>query len=324
MSEDGKKYKLSIDLKDFNPRTISIKYIHDNAYVLDVGCACGDLGVALKEYKNAKMYGFEYNKASVEITRKTGVYEEVHPVNLDELTLSDFPQYKNRFDYVVCNDVLEHLRSPTETLKILKKYVKDGGFIIASIPNVAHMSIKANLLVDDFTYTPIGLLDETHIHLFTYKSIAEELTNAELKIAKCQFTTKYKNGYQPNNPYNILSDDIKYFLFSDWHSYVCQYVMKISVAKKEENLLEHNLKKLSIDEHNAPDNIKKYHNQLLSELKNTTRDVLEKIFLEQNNIRNQILSALEERDDKRAKKIKKLKMSRYCYRFALFVLLTLL
>ncbi len=215
---------------------------------------------------------------------------------------------------------MEHLHNPTETFKILKTYVKDDGFIIASIPNVAHMSIKANLLVNDFTYTPLGLLDETHIHLFTYKTIAESLNEAGLKIDECQFTTKHKNGSQPNDPYGVLSDDIKYFLFSDWHSYVWQYVIKISVSKKEEDLLRHNLMKLNINERNAPNAIRKYYNQLLSELKNTTKDELEKIYSEQKKIRKQILSVLEENDSKRAKKIKELKISRYCYRLTLVIL----
>ncbi len=57
MNEDGKKYKLLIDLNAVNPRSMSVKSVHDNACVLDVGCACGDLGVALKESKNAQTYG---------------------------------------------------------------------------------------------------------------------------------------------------------------------------------------------------------------------------------------------------------------------------
>ena len=177
----GTKYHQKIDINGLGPLSIALRHINENTIVLDVGCACGDMGVALKKYKNAQIYGLEFNQESVKLAQETKAYEEVHQFNLDTLSENDFSQYKEKFDYIICGDVLEHLRYPRETLRILKTYLKENGYLIASIPNIAHMSIKANLLVNDFTYTPLGLLDETHIHLFTYKSIAEMLSNLGLK-----------------------------------------------------------------------------------------------------------------------------------------------
>ena len=259
MSNRATIYKSTIDMNNkTSPRVMAIDYMSiASPCVLDVGCACGDLGVALKEIKQATVYGFEYNPDSIKIAQETKSYAEINQLNLDNLTEADFPQYKQNFDYIVCGDVLEHLRYPAETLNILKNYLKDDGYIIASIPNVAHASIKSNLLVDDFTYTPLGLLDETHIHLFTYKSIAE-------MFSKIGFN---KKAWQPNDPYPILSEDIKKFLFDDWHSFVCQYVVKLYPTRdKQEELLIYNLKKLSINEQNSPENIKKYRAQVLCEL----------------------------------------------------------
>ena len=123
------------------------------------------------------------------------------------------------------------------------------------------------LLLNDFSYTPIGLLDETHIHLFTYKSIAEMLSQIGLKVEKCNWTLQSKKAWQPHDPYPSLSEDIKKFLFEDWHSFVCQYVVKVYPTRdKQDELLAYNLKKLSINEQNSPENIKKYRTQVLSEL----------------------------------------------------------
>ena len=265
---NGKKYQSNVDIyNSSDPRVMVIDYISDGAIVLDVGCACGDLGVVLKEYRNATIYGLEYNQASVDIALKTGAYEDVKQFNLDNLSISDFSEYKNKFDYIVCGDVLEHLRNPLDVLNILKSYLKNEGAIIASIPNVAHMSIKSNLLLNDFTYTPVGLLDETHIHLFTYKSIAEGVSSIELKIDNCKFSMHNKNAWQPNDPYPFLSDEIKKELFTDWHSYVCQYVVKMSVvSEKFENIVTYNLSALNINELNAPNYIKEYRKHLLDEI----------------------------------------------------------
>jgi len=270
-----------------DPRVISLDYIKNGSVILDVGCACGDFGIALKEYKQATVYGLEYNQGSIDIALKTGVYEEVHQFNLDEITENSLPQYNSKFDYIICGDVLEHLRNPLYSLHNLKSYLKEDGKIIASIPNVAHMSIKSNLLVNDFTYTPIGLLDETHIHLFTYKSIAQSFASVGLLIDDCKFTLQTKTAWQPNDPYSQLSDDIKDYIFKDWHSYVCQYVMNVSKSSKNnDELFYHNLQKLNINENNAPENIKNYRQQILAELTNTTTQKLD------NSI--EILSKLEE------------------------------
>lgn len=336
INQDGQRYKISQEFN--NPEdthAMVFNHITENAVVLDIGCACGDLGVALKDVKNCQMYGLEYVAESVKIAMETGAYKEVHQFNLDELTEADFPDYQGKFDYIVCGDVLEHLRYPMDILKILKRYLKKGGYIVASIPNVAHMSVKSNLLVNDFTYTPVGLLDETHIHLFTYKSIAEGLSTLNLRINNCQFTMQPQNGLQPHDPYPLLPEDIKAFLFYDWHSYVCQYVMKISVSDdNNENLLVHNLAQLDIGERNAPDYIKNYRKQLLSEISfmnpttNSMQQNINQLYHSINDLQNLInekndqLLKVSARRDKLRKKYKKYR--RRATVLAIIVALTLI
>ena len=221
----------------------------------------------LKKIKNAEVYGLEYNKKSAEIALSTGAYKDVIPFDLDLINRDDFPQYLSKFDFIICGDVLEHLKNPIFVLDILKSYLKDNGVIVASIPNISHMSIKANLLLNDFTYTPSGLLDETHVHFFTYKSIATETSKINLKIEDCDFTMRGKLGWQPNNPWPQLPNDIQKFLYRDYHSYVCQYVVKMSVSQDDKDtLFQNNLNKVDINELTAPFYILGYRNELLEEL----------------------------------------------------------
>lgn len=267
---DGTKYKLPDELDKNNPMlplNIMRQHIAENSKVLDVGCACGDFGVLLKKDKNVELYGLEYNASSVKIAMDTGAYKEVHRFDLDHITSDDFPQYHNQFDFIVCGDVLEHLRDPLFTLTILKTYLKPTGCILASIPNVAHMTIKASLLTNDFIYTPYGLLDKTHIHLFTYKSIAKDMASINLKIEACDFTLVGKFAWLTQDPYPLLSTEIQKFIYKDWHSYVCQYVVKMSPYSISENeLFQHNLNQLNINELTAPFPIVNYRTQLLNEL----------------------------------------------------------
>ena len=270
------KYQLSIDLNNpYDSRVMEINYISRDSCVLDVGCACGDLGIALKEHKNCTCHGFEYNEGSIAIAMDTGAYEKISQVDLDRLTSEDFPEYQGRFDHVVCGDVLEHLREPYRVLDILRSYLKEGGSIVASIPNVAHTSIKANLLLDDFTYTPLGLLDETHIRFFTWKSLADGLSRKGWHVADCKFTCISIQGFQPADPYPLLSDDIKYTIFDDYHSFVCQYVMQIYPSDKSFDELKHlNSLVLDINENTAGDQIVAYRDSVLGSLGERTEMVI--------------------------------------------------
>ena len=269
MSDRSEMYRTSVDPeKKHRPLVMAFHYMdRPSATVLDVGCACGDLGIALKRYKGYDVYGIELDAESAEIARKTGAYAWVGQLNLDELSQTSLSEFAGKFDYVVCGDVLEHLRNPITTIAVLKGFLKGDGRLIASIPNVAHMSVKANLLVNDFTYTDHGLLDRMHVHFFTHRSICEEMSASGLEIEECQFTIQKKLGWQPGDPYAVLPPEIQRYIFSDWHSNVCQYVLKMAVSQKPVvDLLAVNAKKLRLDESNAPENIRECRHSVLADL----------------------------------------------------------
>ena len=109
------------------------------------------------------------------------------------------------------------------------------------------------LLLDDFTYTPYGLLDETHIRFFTQKSISSFLADINLEIVKNKFTYLNKKGFQPTDPYTILDPKIKKVIFEDYQSYVLQYVMEVKKSKLEaDKIVLINSQKLTITDKNAP------------------------------------------------------------------------
>ena len=133
--------------------------------VLEIGCDCGATLLEIKNrYPNAKIYGSEINAQAAEVASHIA---NVQVNNIEEQNLV----WDTKFDYIIFGDVLEHLRDPLKTVLYCKSMLKKGGCIIASIPNVMHISVVENLLHGDFTYTETGLLDKTHVHLFTYNEI---------------------------------------------------------------------------------------------------------------------------------------------------------
>lgn len=158
-------YKKDVKIDNINDsRSIIFSMIAPNSVILDMGCACGDLAEQLVKIKNCKIYGLEYNPESVEKCRSLNIFEEVNQFDLNKLSNSSFTQYVGKFDYVILGDILEHLLSPSTVLTISKTYLKTEGLFVISLPNLSHASIKANLLLNDFTRTPLGILDNTHLH----------------------------------------------------------------------------------------------------------------------------------------------------------------
>lgn len=76
------------------------------------------------------------------------------------------------FDLVICNDVIEHLPDPEAFLTSIRARMTPGGHIVASIPNMRHWEVLAQLLVrKDWHYVQDGIMDRTHMKFFTEKSI---------------------------------------------------------------------------------------------------------------------------------------------------------
>ena len=75
-----------------------------------------------------------------------------------------------KYDAIVLGDVVEHLRNPQQFLKSMAQLLKPGGKVLMSLPNVANIWVRLNLLFGRFNYSRVGILDETHLRFFTLAS----------------------------------------------------------------------------------------------------------------------------------------------------------
>jgi glycosyltransferase involved in cell wall biosynthesis/SAM-dependent methyltransferase len=93
-----------------------------------------------------------------------------------------------RFDIITCADILEHLRDPISLLKALPDLLVEGGRLLASVPNGAHAALRLELLEGRFTYEDTGLLDRTHLHLFTYQSVRQLFARSGFSVKELTYT----------------------------------------------------------------------------------------------------------------------------------------
>ena len=152
--------------------------IEDGSEVMDVGCSSGNFGENLIAKKGCIVDGVELDSSDAKIASKK--LRNVWNLNIEQLV--NLKKLRNKYDVVVFADVLEHLYSPSDTLRAVKRLLKPGGRIIFSIPNMAHISVRLNLLGGDFVYTDTGLLDKTHLHFYDFNAIKTVFKDANMYL----------------------------------------------------------------------------------------------------------------------------------------------
>jgi 2-polyprenyl-3-methyl-5-hydroxy-6-metoxy-1,4-benzoquinol methylase len=146
--------------------------------VLDLGCGTGRLGRKLRDLNKAsELIGVEIFKSAADEAAK--YYDRVYSGDAEELSLN----YEDHFDFVICGDILEHLRDPQKLLVKIHGWLKNSGNIIVSIPNIRYWRILRDLILsDEFEYKDAGILDITHLRFFTRKSFISLLTHCKFDI----------------------------------------------------------------------------------------------------------------------------------------------
>lgn len=148
--------------------------------LLDLGAAGGHLGRAVRG-RCSFLAGVEPDRSLPESARSG--YDDWRAV--DALAAGAWPQL---FDAVVCADVLEHLAQPEELLGRIREWLKPGGKLFVSLPNVANVSIRVSLLFGDFRYTDRGILDRSHLSFYTRESARHLLEGSGFRIVAMEPT----------------------------------------------------------------------------------------------------------------------------------------
>lgn len=173
----AKIYAGRIDLTDRNAAwTKIVELVGHSKRVLEIGCASGYMSEFLARQRDCRVTGIELNpRAAADAAAHCEVVvADVEGDALDRIA--------GRFDVIICADVLEHLRDPLRVLRVLRDRLSKNGYLLVSLPNVAHWEVRRALLFGRFDYTRTGILDDTHLRFFTYDTALRLLHDAGLDI----------------------------------------------------------------------------------------------------------------------------------------------
>jgi 2-polyprenyl-3-methyl-5-hydroxy-6-metoxy-1,4-benzoquinol methylase len=185
--------------------------------ILEVGCGTGStLVLAKRQNKAGLTVGVELDRASAATAR-----EHIDMVVEGNIETVDLPFSPAQFDVLIMSEVLEHLVDPWTTLRKLRPFLKVGGLLYVSSPNVAHIFVLRQLLRNRFDYKDSGITDWTHLRWFTPATYREMIEGAG-------FRTHWARAVSPPTPKQRIANALTLGLLS--HIFVAQIFVKAERA----------------------------------------------------------------------------------------------
>lgn len=217
-------YAVDIDLDNQNTSHAQVvNLVGRNKNVLDVGCWNGDLGRVLMT-QGCRVTGVEVDPGAAEAARE--FLEHVVVADLDRTPLStSFPDA--RFDVIVFADVLEHVMDPAGVLADAAALLTDDGYVVISIPNITHGSVRLALLQGRWSYTDTGLLDRTHIKFFSRSGLVDLVHSAGFAVDELIGTVADPLTVEVDVAADALSPSIVEWVRDQPDSLIYQFVLSV-------------------------------------------------------------------------------------------------
>jgi O-antigen biosynthesis protein len=223
---------LEQDLDDNSSLKKMLLLIENKKTVLEFGCATGYFSKLLLA-RECEVTGIEINSDAAKVAEQ--YCKQVIITDLDSISLNTL-FHGQEFDVAVFGDVLEHLRNPWKILEETRRFIKPNGYIVASIPNIAHGAIRLALFKGEFKYTRLGILDDTHLRFFTRETVEELFEETGYKIDSVERTklpifcnSNLVPQFSENDFHQEIVDQIK----QDSESETLQFVVRASPSISE-------------------------------------------------------------------------------------------
>ncbi|MBW8874371.1 MAG: methyltransferase domain-containing protein [Acidobacteria bacterium] len=223
----GERYARVVDPEGGDSLSRLVRWLRPGTTVLDVGTAGGALGRYLGRHRRCAVDGVERDLGAAALARPH--YRRLVVADLDRSGLASlFPA--GSYDYVVCADVLEHLRQPVAALAAARGLLREGGHLLVSMPNVAYAPLLAELLGGELRYRPVGLLDETHVRFVTRSSLGRLLADAGFATAAFDWVEKAPHESEfGTRSLEALPPAVRGFLEAAEDAYTYQFLVDATV-----------------------------------------------------------------------------------------------
>ena len=189
--------------------------------VLDLGCGPGHLAAALAARG--------YDVTGID---RPGAAGDVFPRMVRRIDADldhGLPPLETRYDYVLCADILEHLKEPARMLARVAAVLAPGGVVVASLPNSGNLWFRANILFGRFPQDERGLFDRTHLHFYMWDGWRDLFASAGFRFEDVRPTGipvgLAMEGLAGSTPVR-LAETVSYLLARGWKTlFAYQFVV---------------------------------------------------------------------------------------------------
>jgi glycosyltransferase involved in cell wall biosynthesis len=174
------EYFINYPLKEsrYSSHGIARRLVGRNQDVLDVGCGDGYFAAVIAPEGNA-VRGIDL----IPVPRRREAFSEYVSADLNEgLAAAAQRLTAKAFDKVLMMDVLQQLPDPEKALRDSLALLKPNGRIVVSVPNVANVTIRLEMLLGHFAYSDRGILDRRHLRFFTRKTARALLRQCGFRV----------------------------------------------------------------------------------------------------------------------------------------------
>ncbi len=133
--------------------------------VLEIGCGSGRLANILTLRKNCRIYCVDKDPILSYIAQ--GKCLEILNIDIEN---TELPYEKETFDRIIIGNALEHMIEPEQELIYLKKYLKEDGLLIYSVPNIVNWHSRITIFLGNFDYEDGTVFERSHLRFFTLRS----------------------------------------------------------------------------------------------------------------------------------------------------------
>ena len=157
--------------------------------ILDIGCSSGSLGASIKARQPARVVSVDV--VSEYIDEAIGRIDRAEC--MDARSFVEGHLDGERFDCIVCADVLEHLVDPWATLRAATQHLDPGGTVVISLPNVLWFQNALRLFRERrWPLEDQNIFDRTHLRWFSLADAHALMTSAGVQVVRTEF--RYWDG----------------------------------------------------------------------------------------------------------------------------------
>ena len=156
------------------------------------GMKIADLGSGSSSWNTAKLpvTAIDINEEMIQYGKKIGTIKDSVTADLEK----PLPIAKEKFDFVVMSEVIEHLAEPKKQLQEANRILKKGGFLVVTVPLDTPLSpwqilfeigcfIRGDVMGNNYFKKRCG-----HVQHFSVFSISELLEKNGFKVVEKNIT----------------------------------------------------------------------------------------------------------------------------------------